>query len=124
MLGHQQILKLPTQRVARAQPDKVEQLMDEDPGEFGSRAIEPDAPLAQEGPGMHRTMTVTKAFRRLDAHGQTGERRQTPQKRISQTRMPAFLKNENLGSRHPLRVPRSPSPPETDLSFDLQVNRP
>ena len=63
-----------TDAVAEAEPEEVRGLVHEDAGELGSRAVEGDAALAEEGAGMYRTPAVAEVGCGLDADGRAGER--------------------------------------------------
>jgi hypothetical protein len=58
--------------VAGAQPYEVEQLVDEDAREFGARAVEGDAALAQKGTGVDGTAAVAESAGGFDADGGSG----------------------------------------------------
>src|SRR5438045_3459537 len=51
----------PTQRVARPQPHKMKQLVDENARELGGCAVERDTPFAQERSRMRRAVPVAQA---------------------------------------------------------------
>src|SRR5262245_66665994 len=56
-----QVLIAPALRLAQTERDEMGRLMGEDPGEFGARAIERDAQLAEKRPRMDRHQADAQA---------------------------------------------------------------
>jgi hypothetical protein len=67
------------ERIAGAEPDEMEQLMDEDAREVGARAIQGDAALAQKRAGVNGAAMVAESEGGFDADGRSGEWREAAQ---------------------------------------------
>ncbi len=71
----------PAARVAQPDPGEVEDFMDEDAGEFGGVGdeigVEGDAPLTEEGSGVHGTAWIGKSTSDFEADGTSVDRRKT-----------------------------------------------
>ena len=64
-LACEEIFERPAERVSAAEPDEVEELVDEDARELGAGAVESDAALAKEGGGVNGAATVPQATERI-----------------------------------------------------------
>jgi len=83
LLTPEQLLIRESEGIARTQPDEMEEFVDEDAREFGARAIELDAALAQEGAGVDWPAAVAQSGPGFDADRASLQRRQPPQQRAN-----------------------------------------
>lgn len=78
-LGGEEALPATAPGVSGTQPDEVEDLVDQNAGEFGARAVESDATFAKEGAGVDGSAPVGESGGGVDVDGVSVEGRQAPE---------------------------------------------
>jgi len=104
--GVDYLFEAPPQRISGVKPDEMEQLMDENSGELGSRTVEGDPSLAQERRRMDRPSSILEARYAMKLDRKPAELWKTGGHRGGARLKDGVVGNKKSGARHSIgRVP-------------------
>lgn len=89
-------------------PDKVEQLMDEDPAEFAATTVEGDAAFTQERSGVYGAVRVPQAGLPMNPNRLSGKGRQPQQHGARPRSVSPMVEMEDWRGRHSFSEYRQP----------------